>query len=178
VRLCAPTVRLVNTRLAPLLLALAGALTALPVLAADDAARTGNVLKLRKTPPPADHAPTIESFVELARSQNIDAIYKTFGEVPVQANGEMALKHYLATEVVPFFADAQRVERASRVVGATFEDDSTGQIAYAYVVTTAGKVKPFTIAWRVEQGRAKLMDVKVDRCVKARHPVVPGGCAR
>jgi hypothetical protein len=170
-------VRLVNTRLAPWLLALAGSFIALPMLAANDAARTGNVLKLRKTPAPADHTPTIESFVELARSQNIDAIYKTFGEVPVQANGEMALKHYLATEVVPFFADVQRLERASRVVGATFEDDSSGQIAYAYVVTTAGKVKPFTLAWRVEQGRAKLMDVKVDRCVKARHPVVPGGCS-
>jgi len=168
----------VDTRLILLLLALAGPFTALPALATDDAARTGNVLKLRKTPPPADHTPTIESFVDLARSQNIDAIYKTFGEVPVQANGEMALKHYLATEVVPFFADAQRVERASRVVGATFEDDSTGQIAYAYVVTTAGKVKPFTIAWRVEQGRAKLMDVKVDRCVKSRHPITPGGCER
>jgi hypothetical protein len=171
-------VRLVNTRLAPWLLALAAAFAALPALATDDAARTGNVLKLRKTPPPADHTPTLESFVELAKGQNIDAIYKTFGAVPVQANGEMALKHYLATEVVPFFADAARLERSSRVVGATFEDDSTGQIAYAYVVTTAGKVKPFTIAWRVEQGRAKLMDVKVDRCVKARHPVVPGGCAR
>jgi hypothetical protein len=177
VRLGAPTVRLVNTRLILLLLALAGPFTTLPALAADDAARTGNVLKLRKTPPPADHGPTIESFVELARSRNIDAIYKTFGEMPVQANGEMALKHYLATEVVPFFADTARLERASRVVGATFEDDSTGQIAYAYVVTTGGKVKPFTIAWRVEQGRAKLMDVKVDRCVKARHPVVPGGCS-
>jgi hypothetical protein len=96
--------------------------------------------------------------------------------VPVQANGEMALKHYLATEVVPFFADAARLEPTSRVVGATFEDDSSGQIAYAYVVTSVGKVKPFTLAWRVEGGRAKLMDVKVDRCVKARHPVVPGGC--
>jgi hypothetical protein len=170
-------VHLVNTRLTPLLLALAAAFVALPAWTADDAARTGNVLKLRKTPPPADHTPTIESFVQLARSQNIDAVYKTFGDVPVQANGEMALKHYLATEVVPFFADADRLERTSRVVGATFEDDSTGQIAYAYVVTTAGKVKPFTIAWRVDNGRARLMDVKVDRCVKARHPVVPGGCA-
>lgn len=170
--------RLVNTRLAPWLLALAGTVAALPALAADDAARTGNVLNLRKTTTPADHMPTIESFVQLARGQNIDAIYKTFGDVPVQANGEMALKHYLATEVVPFFADADRLERASRVVGATFEDDSTGHIAYAYVVTTGGKVKPFTIAWRVEQGRAKLMDVKVDRCVRARHPVVPGGCER
>ena len=143
-----------------------------------DVKRTGNVLKLRRTAPADDPAPTIESFVQLAKGQNIDAIYKTFGDVPVQANGEMALKHYLATEVVPFFADVERLERASRVVGATFEDDSSGQIAYAYVVTTAGKVKPFTIAWRVEQGRARLMDVKVDRCVKARHPVVPGGCER
>ena len=167
-----------NTRLVLVLLALGSTCVAAPALAADDAARTGNVLKLRKTPAPADHTPTIESFVELARSQNIDAIYNTFGSVPVQANGELALKHYLATEVVPFFADATRLDPVSRVVGATFEDDSSGQIAYAYVVNRSGQVKPFTIAWRVENGRAKLMDVKVDRCVKARHPVVPGGCAR
>ena len=143
-----------------------------------DVKRTGNVLSLRKTPAPEDHTPTIESFVQLARAQNVDAIYNTFGAVPVQANGEMALKHYLATEVVPFFADIDRLERTSRVVGATFEDDSTGQIAYVYGVNRAGELKPFTLAWRVEQGRAKLMDVKVDRCVKARHPVVPGGCAK
>ena len=144
---------------------------------ADEVKRTGNVLKLRKAPPPPDHAPTLESFVELAKGRNIDALYKIFGAVPVQANGEEALKHYLAIEVVPFFADVDRLEHTWRVVPATFEDDSTGQIAYAYVVTKTGQVKPFTIAWRVEEGRARLMDVKVDRCVKARHPVVPGGCA-
>jgi hypothetical protein len=136
------------------------------------------VLKLRQAPPPVDHVPTVESFVQLVTTKDVDAVYKTFGDVPVQANGELALKHYLATEVMPFFADVERLDRNLRVVGATFEDDSSGQIAYAYAVTKAGRVKPFTIAWRVEQGRAKLMDVKVDRCVKARHPVVPGGCDR
>jgi hypothetical protein len=171
-------VRLVNTRITALLLALACTCIALPAPAADDAARSGNVLDFRKKPPPTDHTPTLESFVALAKQQNIDALYKTFGDVPVQANGEMALKHYLASDVVPFFADAERLEHTSRVVGATFEDNSTGQIAYAYVVTKAGRLKPFTIAWRVEHGRAKLMDVKVDRCVKARHPVLPGGCTQ
>lgn len=165
--------------LALLLLAIAAGGFAAPAVATDATApRSGNVLKLRKTAPPPDHTPTLESFVQLARGQNVDALYKTFGDVPVQANGELALKHYLATEVMPFFADVERLERASRVVGATFEDESSGQIAYAYVVTKAGQVRPFTIAWRVEDGRAKLMDVKVDRCVKARHPVVPGGCNR
>ena len=144
---------------------------------APDARRSGNVLNLRKPAPPPDHRPTIESFVQLAMSQNVDAVYRTFGEVPIQANGEAALKHYLSTEVLPFFADVQRLDGSARVVGASFEDDSTGQIAYAYVVTTSGRLKPFTIAWRVDQGRARLMDVKVDRCVKARHPVVPGGCS-
>jgi len=168
--------------LTALLLATCVALT--PAHAADEATpapdvkRTGNVLKLRKTAPPQDHLPTIDSFVQLAKGRNVDALYKTFGDVPIQANGEEALKNYLASEVVPFFADVDHLERSARVVGATFEDDSTGQIAYAYVVTKKGEVKPFTIAWRVEQGRAKLMDVKVDRCVKARHPVVPGGCDR
>jgi hypothetical protein len=144
---------------------------------APDARRSGNVLNLRKSAPPVDHRPTIESFVQLAISQNVDAVYKTFGEVPIQTNGEAALKHYLATEVLPFFADAQRLDGGLRVVGATFEDDSTGQIAYAYVVTKFGRVRPFTIAWRVEGGRARLMDVKVDRCVRSRHPVTPGGCS-
>jgi hypothetical protein len=160
---------------------LAGAPTLLAADAADPAAsapRSGNVLKLRKTPSPPDHTPTLESFVELAKASNIDALYKTFADVPVQANGEMALKHYLASEVVPFFADVERLDRHWRVVGATFEDDSTGQIAYAYVVTKAGRIKPFTIAWRVENDRARLMDVKVDRCVKARHPVTEGRCDR
>ena len=145
---------------------------------ADDVKRSGNVLKLRKTPPAPDHTPTLESFVQLAVTQSTDAVYKTFADVPVQANGELALKNYLATEVMPFFADVDRLERHWRVVGATFEDDSTGQIAYAYVVTKSGRIKPFTIAWRVENNRARLMDVKVDRCVKSRHPVVPGGCER
>jgi hypothetical protein len=168
----------VNDRLNRLLLALACAIAAVPASADDDIApRQGNVLKLRKAPPVQDHLPTIESFVQLATTKDIDAVYKTFGDVPVQANGEMALKHYLATEVMPFFADVERLERNARVVGATFEDDSTGHIAYAYVVTRSGRVKPFTLAWRVEQGRARLMDVKVDRCVKSRHPVTPGGCA-
>ncbi|HSB99811.1 MAG TPA: hypothetical protein VLE45_07840 [Burkholderiaceae bacterium] len=144
--------------------------------AAPDARRSGNVLNLRKSAPPADHRPTIESFVQLAISQNVDAVYKIFGDVPIQANGEAALKHYLAGEVLPFFVDAQRLDGATRVVGATFEDDSTGQIAYAYVVTKSGHLRPFMIAWRVEGGRARLMDVKVGRCVRSRHPVVPGGC--
>ena len=144
---------------------------------APDAKRSGNVLKLRKAPPPVDHGPTVESFVQLATSQSVDAVYKTFGDVPIRANGEEALKHYLASEVLPFFADVERLDPRLRVVSATFEDDSSGQIAYAYVVTKAGQLKPFTIAWRVEQGRARLMDVKVDRCVKARHPVVAGGCS-
>jgi len=163
---------------------LATCIVAVAAPAADEAAsapdsrRSGNVLKLRKAPAAVDYRPTIESFVQLTTQQNVDAVYNTFGDVPVRANGEAALKHYLATEVLPFFADVERLDGVLRVVGATFEDDSTGEIAYAYVVTRAGKIKPFTIAWRVEGGRARLMDVKVDRCVKARHPVTEGRCDR
>lgn len=146
--------------------------------AAHDAARTGNVLRLRKSAPAPDHTPTVDSFVQLAKAQGIDRLYRSFGDVPVRANGELALKHYLADEVMPFFADVERLDPRLRVVGATFDDDSSGQIAYAYAVTRTGAIKPFTIAWRVEDGRARLMDVKVGRCVPARHPVFAGGCAR
>lgn len=176
-----------RTRLALALLSSYLALAPGAAQAADDTAagseakHTGNVLRLRQhTPATAaqDPATTVASFVELATTKDIDTVYKTFADVPVRANGELALKHYLATEVMPFFADAARLDRRLRVVGATFDDDSTGQIAYAYAVTKSGRLAPFTIAWRVEGGRAKLMDVKVGHCVPARHPVLAGGCGR
>ena len=134
------------------------------------------MLKLRKNGARGGpRAPTIESFVQLAKRQNIDAIYKTFGDVPVQANGEMALKHYLATEVVPFFADADRLEGAWRVVGATFEDDSTGQIAYAYVVTKSGRAQAVH-ARLARRAQPRQADGRESRSLREGTP--PGGAGR
>jgi hypothetical protein len=145
---------------------------------AEPAPRRGNVLRLRKPEPVSDSTPTVEYFAQLAAGRDVDALYATFGDEPVQANGERALKHYLATEVMPFFADFDRLADTTRVVRATFADDSVGQIAYAYAVTREGRLKPFIVAWRTQQGQPRLMDIKVGGCVPARHPVVPGGCER
>jgi hypothetical protein len=174
----------VSKRLARLLLALACTVAAAHARAgtdagdqADTAPHSGNVLTLRKTPSPAaDHRPTIEAFVRLAAANDVDGLFKTFGDEPVRANGEVAIRHYLTSEVIPFFADSDRLDTHSRVVSATFEDGTTGLIAYAYVVTGSGRMKPFVVAWRLEDGQARWMDVKVDRCVKARHPVSAGRC--
>jgi hypothetical protein len=145
---------------------------------ADTVPRGGNVLTLRKAPRAADHTPTIEAFVRLAAAKDVEGLFKTFGNEPVQANGELAIRHYLTNEVIPFFADTERLDSQSRVVSASFEDGTTGLIAYAYVVTGSGRMKPFVVAWRVEDGQARWMDVRVDRCVKARHPVTEGRCDR
>lgn len=149
----------------------------------DDAAsapRRGNVLTLRKTTPSAapDHAPTVASFVRLAAANNLEALFMSFDDVPVRVNGEAAIKHFLTSEVIPFFAETDRLDTQLRVTEANFEDGSTGHMAYSYVVTKSGQFKPFVIAWRGDSGKLQVMDVQLGRCVKARHPVTPGRCDR
>jgi hypothetical protein len=102
----------------------------------------------------------------------------SFDDVPVRVNGEAAIKHFLASEVIPFFADADRLDSQLRVTEASFEDGSAGHMAYSYVVTTSGQMKPFVIAWRGGSNKLRVMDVQMGRCVKARHPVTPGRCER
>ena len=177
-----------NNRLAALTALIACAIAATSAQAGTDAAlggeaasapRRGNVLTLRKTPSAApDHAPTVAGFVRLAAANNLEALFMSFDDVPVRVNGEAAIKHYLASEVMPFFADADRLDSQLRVTEATFEDGTTGHMAYSYVVTTAGQMKPFVIAWRGDSDKLRVMDVQLGRCVKARHPVTPGRCDR
>jgi hypothetical protein len=147
--------------------------------AAPSAARRGNVLSLRKTPADApSHAPVVDRFVRLASASDVAALFESFDAVPVQANGEAAIKHYLTSAVMPFFADADRLDGQMRVTEASFEDGSAGHMAYAYVVMKSGEIKPFVLAWRREASRLRVMDVQMGRCVAARHPVTTGRCER
>lgn len=141
--------------------------------------RRGNVLALRKPALAApDHRPVVESFVRLAAARDAEALFNSMDQVSVRANGELAIRHYLNTKVMPFFADSARVEPQMRVTTAGFEDGTEGLMAYAYVVTTSGETKPFVIAWRDDPAALRVMDVQMGRCVKARHPVAPGHCDR
>lgn len=142
--------------------------------------RRGNVLSLRKSVAPRadDPAPTLEGFVRLAAGRDLEALLQSFDDVPLRANGEAAIRHFIATEVIPFFADAARLDSQMRVTMARFEDGSEGRMAYAYVVTTSGPMKPFVLAWRGESPRLRVMDLQLGRCVQARHPVTAGRCDR
>ena len=163
-------------------LAVTGAIAGTDASSGSDAAsapRRGNVLTLRKTPALSpNHTPAVEGFVRLAATGNLDALFHTFDEVPVRANGESAVKHFLTSEVIPFFADFDRLDGQMRVTEASFEDGSTGHMAYGYIVTTSGQLKPFVIAWRAGDNKLRVMDVQMGRCVKARHPVTAGRCDR
>ena len=176
-----------NARLGGLFLAMVCTLAAVAARAGSSAAdgsdaasapRRGNVLTLRKTPSAApDHAPTVSGFVRLAAANNLEALFMSFDDVPVRANGETAIKHFLASEVMPFFADTDRLDSQMRVTEASFEDGSAGHMAYTYVVTVSGELKPFVLAWRNDNNKLRVMDVQMGRCVKARHPVGAGRCA-
>ena len=147
---------------------------------AASAPRRGNVLTVRKkaSAPSPSHTPAVEGFVRLAAAGNPDALLHTFDEVPIRANGEVAIKHFVASEVIPFFADVDRLDGQMRVTEASFEDGSTGHMAYGYVVTTSGQLKPFVLAWRAGDSKLRVMDVQTGRCVKSRHPVTAGRCDR
>lgn len=145
----------------------------------DAAQHRGNVLALRKPAlHPVDHKPAVESFARLAAGHDQDALFRAMDDVSVRANGELAIRHYLNTEVMPFFADYARLDASMRVTTASFEDGTEGLMAYAYAVTASGQPKPFVVAWRSDAGALRVMDVQVGHCVKSRHPVVPGGCQR
>jgi len=141
--------------------------------------RRGNVLTLRKQAPAApNHAAAIAPFVRWAASGDVDAMFRSFDEVPLRANGASAIRHFLASEVVPFCADASRLDEAMRVTTALFEDGTEGHMAYAYVITAAGQTRPFVIAWRSGTAVLRVMDLQLGRCVASRHPVSPGHCDR
>ena len=126
------------------------------------------------------------SYEELLGDTEIEAVYIPLPNhlhAPLSIQAAEAGKHVLCEKPIALSADEARGLIAAR--------DRTGRrIEEAFMVRThpqwlatldlikAGRIKPFTIAWRVENNRARLMDVKVDRCVKSRHPVLPGGCER
>jgi hypothetical protein len=155
----------------------AGALYAEVSSDAEGTARRGNVLALRKsTQTSPNHTPAVEAFAKLAAARNVDALFNAFDDVSVRANGELAIKHYLISEVVPFFADYDHLDPQMRVTPAAFEDGTTGHMAYGYIVGATGQPKPFVVAWRSESATLRVMDVQVGRCIKARHPVAAGRC--
>lgn len=146
---------------------------------APSAPRRGNVLTLRKTAPrPVDQAPPLDPFVRQAAAGDAEALFRSFDELPVRVNGEAAIRHFIANEVVPFFAGAVRVDATMRITSAGFEDGSEGSMAYAYVLDTQGRAKPFVIAWRGGAATLRVVDLQLGRCVAARHPVGPGRCGR
>jgi len=141
--------------------------------------RRGNVLSLRKTNPVApDHRADIQAFVRWATAGDLAAVVNAFDDVPVRVNGAAAIEQFATNEVIPFFLDAARLDDAIRVTQATFEDGTEGRMAYAYVVTVRGEVRPFVIAWRGSAEPLRVMDLQLGRCVKDRHPVSAGHCDR
>jgi hypothetical protein len=122
--------------------------------------------------------PTIAEFAQNAHSKNIDALVRFFSDGPLKATGEAALRSYLTTEIVPFFAELGKLDTYSHINGASFEDGTVGVIHYMYMVTQSGKMKPFVIALREENGKTMVMNVTVNQCVKGRHPVTEGRCER
>jgi hypothetical protein len=123
----------------------------------------------------ASEEKTIEQFARSASEEDVNALFNSFASEPIRATGSDQLIKFLEATVVPFFAGA-KLDGYSAVNGAQFEDGSTGNIHYMYIVTPAGKYRPFLIALRNENGKTMVMNIVVGQCVKNRHPKTKGRC--
>jgi hypothetical protein len=118
---------------------------------------------------------TIQQFARLAAEKNVDGLFNSFSNDPIRATGVDQLREYLVSTVIPFFSGSQ-LDTYSAINGAQFQDGTTGQIHYMYIVTPEGKYQPFSIALRNESGKITVMNILVGQCVRNRHPKAKGRC--
>jgi hypothetical protein len=80
--------------------------------------------------------------------------------------GKEGVEHYLASQVLPFFAQLKEVARAVTVAPTA---KVTGFAYYMHMVSKVGQYRPFVI-FVVEEGGAKVVaNVTVDSFIEGRH---------
>jgi hypothetical protein len=117
--------------------------------------------------------PAIQRFASLAAQSNVEELMKLFLPALKASMGEEAIRKKLELEVIPFFADYEKVVDGS-IHPATFPDGRRGAPIYTYMMTKAGVRKPFTIWLLVEGDQALVGLIEVGRCVHGRHPSCGG----
>jgi hypothetical protein len=121
------------------------------------------------------YKPLLQSFVDAARAGNQEGMFAILSPSLSEADGGAALRETMATQVIPYFADVEKLDRYSAVNGATFPDGTTGTIVYTYVVTKDGRHKPITFAVRNEGKQLRAVNFTMS-CVPNRHPRTEGRC--
>lgn len=83
--------------------------------------------------------------------------------------GERAVDDVVRTQVIPFFADFQKLG-AKTITLTTDQFGSRGFTYYMYALPASGEPKPFVLYVVREGGRIVVANVLVNRYVEGRHP--------
>lgn len=117
------------------------------------------------------HKATIESFAALAAQSDVEGLMRVIMPGAKKEVGEEAYRNALVREIIPFFADFEKIQGPQGIAPATFPDGRKGAAYYTYIITKSGARKPFSI-WLLDEGDRTLVGyVDVNHCIRGRHPV-------
>lgn len=118
----------------------------------------------------------IEYYARLATRANPDGLVLGYDNAVREAMGDIKLRDFLATSVVPFFAEYQGMDREDTVVPTSFPAGRTGEIHYTYILSPNNMVKPVVFAVVNDGGHYRVASVALNSCMVNKHPDSTGRC--
>lgn len=112
----------------------------------------------------------IAKFAQQAKDKDVAAILQEVDAKMLKQTGEAEATRWLQDEILPFFASFAKLHNYEQITNAVLPDGRSGLMHYTYIVDANGKVRPFVIAVIDSDAGPRLLTVKVDQCVKGRHP--------
>jgi hypothetical protein len=107
-----------------------------------------------------------DAFMTAAAAGNAAGAERLISPTAAAKAGQEGIERFLASDVLPFFAQFKEVARSVTV---TRTANVTGFAFYMYMVTKSDELRPFVI-YVIEEGGAKVVaNVLVDHLVEGRH---------
>lgn len=117
----------------------------------------------------ADLRPTMQAFVATAIKGDAKALTAMISARMRGHAGADAVAAFTQGQIIPFFAASKGVGRSVTVTNTTDGFGQQGLAYYAWMVPANGDPRPFVMYVVVEDGRAVVANILVDKFVDGRH---------
>ena len=114
----------------------------------------------------------IEAFANLLHDRKEKDVIAALDPASIQGATEEQVLEALRKDVLPFFAQFQKMSNYENVTKAQAPDGRVGLWHYTYMTDTKGNDRPFQIAIVEARGELKVLGILVGKCVKGRHPPI------
>ena len=113
----------------------------------------------------------IELFAAAAKTGDVDALLAIYVPEARTSAGDVELRTLAARDIVPFFADYQKLDTYKTIEPGTMPDGRTGYRYYTYFVNSQSQKVPFDITLMDVNGTYLVANFNARGCVKGKHPV-------